>query len=165
MAKKERPVQLAEKISLQTAQELGYELVETSFDKEATGMYLRVYVDKPGGITLLDCETFHRAIQPRLEAVEYDFLEVSSPGIDRPIKNEKEVLKALGARVEVRLYRPLEGRKEFSGVLLGLGKEGFRIMAENGEMIFPEKDVALVRREVDMSVLDQPGTNEREEEE
>lgn len=165
MKGKERPIQQAERISGQTALELGYELVETRFDKEPTGTYLRIFVDRPGGISLTDCETFHRAVQPRLEAVEYDFLEVSSPGIDRPIKNEKDARKAIGSRVEVRLYRPAGGRKEFSGILTGFEEEGFRIRTEGGEMVFPQADVALLRREIDMSVLDEPGMNEREEEE
>ncbi len=163
MAKKERPVQQAEKISRETADELGYELLETSFDREPAGVYLRIYLDKQGGVSLSDCERFHRAVQPRLEQVDYDFLEVCSPGIDRPIKDEKDAVKAKGARVEVRLFSPFEGSREHAGILLGLDGEGFRIMTGSGEKVFPRKDVALVRREVDLSALESPGATEQED--
>ena len=63
------------------ADELGFELVDVALDKEDTGKYLRIYIDKEAGIDLNDCEKFHRAIQPQLESYDYDFLEVSSPGI------------------------------------------------------------------------------------
>ena len=65
------------------ADEQGLELVDVSLDKEPTGKYLRIYIDKPEGISLDDCERYHRAIQPQLESYDYDFLEVSSPGVDR----------------------------------------------------------------------------------
>ena len=64
------------------AAEMGYELVDAELVKEGPGRYLRIYLDKAGGITLDDCERFHRAVQPRVEQVDYDFLEVCSPGLD-----------------------------------------------------------------------------------
>ena len=68
------------------ADSLGFELVDVSLDKEGAGKYLRIYIDKPEGITLDDCERYHRAIAPQVEDFDYDFLEVSSPGVDRPLK-------------------------------------------------------------------------------
>lgn len=149
-----RPKTDAETICKVLAEELGYELVETAFDKEPAGMYLRIYLDKPGGISLSDCETFHRAVQPNLEHVDYDFLEVSSPGIDRPIKSERDVLKAAGAQVEVRLFKPLEGSKEYLGTLLGYEDKAFVVMTAAGERRFPAKETALVKRAIDLSVLE-----------
>ena len=62
------------------AERMGLELVDVSLDKEGAGKYLRIYIDKPQGISLDDCEAYHRAIQPQLESYDYDLLEVSSPG-------------------------------------------------------------------------------------
>ena len=74
------------------ADRLGFELVDVSLDKESSGKYLRIYIDNEAGITLDDCETYHRAIQPQLESYDYDFLEISSPGIDRPLKQDLDIL-------------------------------------------------------------------------
>jgi ribosome maturation factor RimP len=158
-----RPKLDAEMISLALAQELGYELVETAFDKESAGMYLRIYLDKPGGMSLSDCETFHRAVQPKLDHVDYDFLEVSSPGIDRPIRTEGDVRKALGAQVEIRLFKPFEGSREHAGTLLGYEDKAFIVMTAAGEKRFSAKETALVKRVVDISVLEEEGTILQEE--
>ena len=97
------------------ADELGYELVDVALDKEDSGKYLRIYIDKPEGIDLNDCEKYHRAIQPQLESYDYDFLEISSPGIDRPLKKDRDFARALGMEVELRLFKAVDGQKEFSG--------------------------------------------------
>ena len=75
------------------ADKLNLELVDVCLDKEGAGKYLRIYIDKPEGISLDDCEVYHRAIQPQLEEYDYDFLEVSSPGVDRPLKRERDFEK------------------------------------------------------------------------
>ena len=102
------------------ADELGYELVDVALDKEDSGKYLRIYIDKPEGIDLNDCEKYHRAIQPQLESYDYDFLEISSPGIDRPLKKDRDFERALGMEVELRLFKAVDGQKEFSGELWGM---------------------------------------------
>ena len=153
-----------EEISRALAQELGYELLETAFDKESAGMYLRIYLDKEGGISLSDCETFHRAVQPKLEQVDYDFLEVSSPGIDRPIKTEADVRKALDAQVEIRLFKPFEGIREHTGTLVGYEDKAFVVMTAAGEKRFPAKETALVKPVIDLSVLEIDSTILQEEE-
>ncbi len=145
-----------------TASQFGYELVGASMDKEPAGLYLRFFLDKPGGITLDDCERFHREIQPQLENVEYDFLEVCSPGLDRPIKTDWDARKAMGEMVEVRLYKPVDGRKTFTGTFKGLTEEGYTIETEQGEMSFPKKAVALARRVIDLSILDDETIIEQE---
>ena len=73
------------------AQQFGFELVDVELAREGASRYLRIYIDKPDGITLSDCETYHRAVAPLVERVDYDFLEVCSPGLDRPLKKQKEV--------------------------------------------------------------------------
>ena len=151
-------------ICRELAQELGYELVGVGFEKENTGQYLRIYLDKDEGITLNDCESFHRRIQDLLEEVEYDFLEVSSPGIDRPITTPGYARKAIGSSVEIKLYQPLEGQKQFTGIFAGLDDDGYHLTIGENEKIFPLKSVAIARRIIDVEqVLAQQATQLEEE--
>ncbi len=135
------------------AEQMGYELVDAGIEKEGAGRYLRIYLDKPEGISLTDCETYHRAIQPKLEQIDYDFLEVCSPGLDRPIKTERDFEKNKGKRVVVKLYKPLDGRKEYVGVLAGLVDGAVVLRADMGEISFERKSVSIVKPVVDVSGL------------
>ena len=165
MAKKERSIDHVTAISKQLADDMRLELVETAFEKEPAGIYLRIYLDKPGGISLDDCENYHRAVQPLVANEEYDFLEVCSPGIDRPIKTDRDVKKALGSEVEIRLYKPRDGQKEFKGVLLSFDEAGYHVRMSDREMLFPVRDVALARRFVDLGILEKgiPASQEGKE--
>ncbi|MGI6696854.1 MAG: ribosome maturation factor RimP [Christensenellales bacterium] len=149
---------IGEKVALR----FGYELVGASMDKEPPGVYLRFFLDKPGGITLDDCERFHREVQPMLEKIDYDFLEVCSPGLDRPIKTDWDARKAMGEMVEIRLYKPLDGRKLYTGIFKSLNEAGYTIETEQGEVTFPQKTVALARRVIDLSILDDETIIEQE---
>ncbi len=163
MAKKQgNDLNTAQLLGDKVARQFGYELVGASMDKEPAGLYLRFYLDKEGGITLSDCERFHRDIQPQLERVNYDFLEVCSPGIDRPIKTDWDARKAIGEMVEIRLYKPRDGQKVFTGTFRGLSAAGYLLETTNGEILFPKKDVALARRVVDLSILDDETMIEQE---
>lgn len=163
MTKKRRGgVDTAEQIGEKVAKAVGYELVDVSMDKEPTGLYLRFYLDKPEGITLSDCERFHREVQPRLDAVDYEFLEVCSPGIDRPIKTDRDARRALGEMVELRLYQARDGRKAFSGIFRGLTEAGYLLETDGGEILFSKKEVALARRVIDLSVLEDETITEQE---
>lgn len=142
---------IAEKL----AESLGYELVEAAFEKEPTGVYLRLYIDTAGGITLDDCEKYHMAIQPKVEKFEYDFLEMCSPGADRPIKTARDAEKAKGKMAEARLYKPLNGQKTVSGVFLGMDENGYRLLQNGTEIVLKQKDVAIIRCQVDLSALDE----------
>jgi len=136
---------------------LGYELCDAGFEKEPSGLYLRVYIDKEGGVTLDDCERAHRDLQPLLDAFDYDFMEVCSPGIDRPLKREKDIEKNLGNQVEVRLYKAQERQKTFSGALVAMNKEEVRISDHGTEFTFPAANVAQVRLVPDLSGLEDEG--------
>ncbi len=137
------------------ARQMGYELYDAGFEKEPGGLYLRAYVDKPGGITLDDCEKYHRALQPAVEDMDYDFMEVSSPGIDRPLKREDDILRNIGNRVEVRLYKAVEGRKTFEGSLVSMDKTAVVIREGETERSFPAAAAAQVRLIPDLSGLDE----------
>jgi ribosome maturation factor RimP len=132
------------------ADELGYELVDVSLDKEDTGKYLRLYIDKPEGISLDDCERYHRAIQPQLESYDYDFLEISSPGIDRPLKKDRDFERAVGLEVEVHLFRALDGVKTMSGVLVDFDSADMVIDVGGEEKRIARRAASLVKPVVDM---------------
>lgn len=138
-----------------TAARLGYELCDAAIEKEPTGRYLRIYIDTESGITLDDCEKYHRAVQPALENFDYDFLEVCSPGIDRPLKTQRDVEKSIGLLVEAKMYQPVNGRKTAQGLLREM--DGSHVLLEcGGEMIdLPRKAVAQVRLVPDLSALEE----------
>ena len=124
------------------AEELHYELVDVELVREGASRYLRIYIDKPDGITLSDCETYHRAVVPLVERVDYDFLEVCSPGIDRPLKKQKDYDRHIGDMVEVHLYRPVDKSRRFEGELLGLADGVVTIRTNAGERSFALKEIS-----------------------
>ena len=124
------------------ATKLQYELVDVELVREGASKYLRIYINKPDGITLSDCETYHRAVAPLVERVDYDFLEVCSPGIDRPLKKQKDYDSHVGDMVEVHLYRPVNKCKSFEGELVGLADGVVTIRTDAGEMSFALKEIS-----------------------
>lgn len=132
------------------ADELGFELVDVALDRENTGKYLRIYIDKPEGISLDDCEKYHHAIMPQVENYDYDFLEVCSPGIDRPLKRERDFERAAGSEVEVHLFRAENGVKQMTGILTGLDGDDIVLTVGGEEKRIPRKAASLVKPVVDM---------------
>ncbi len=124
---------------------MGYEFVDVELAKEHGAAFLRIFVDKEGGMSLDDCALYHHAIQKDLEDLEYDYLEISSPGVDRPLKRPRDFERAQGERVEVKLYRALDGAKQYTGQLVGLVEDQVVIAMEDGQRRFPRKDCALVK--------------------
>lgn len=140
------PLQEAQAAAERTAHAQGVELVEVTLQKQPDGMALCIYIDREGGITLDDCERFHKAVQPLLEAIAYDYLEVSSPGADRPIKTRRDFEKHRGDRVEINLYAKQNGVKCFTGTLYDMNDTEVTITAEDGSTnSFLRKAVALIK--------------------
>lgn len=146
------------------ADELGYELVDVALDKEDSGKYLRIYIDKSEGVDLNDCERYHRAIQPQLESYDYDFLEISSPGIDRPLKKDRDFERALGMEVELRLFKAVDGQKEFTGELIGYDKDNVTLLIAGEEKAFARKAASLIKPVVDMDGVQEVDLHEDETE-
>ncbi len=147
---KENTEQRLEALLSPVLEELAYELVDLEFVKEGQSWYLRLYLDKEGGITLDDCEKASRAIEVVMD--EKDpieqayYLEVSSPGLDRPLKKEKDFIKYAGEVVDVKLYRAQNKKKTFQGELVGLKDDVVTILDEAGEPLsFARKDIAQIR--------------------
>ncbi len=150
-------------ISRKLSEELGYELVEVALDKEPAGKYLRIYLDKPEGISLTDCETFHRRVQPLIEHLDYDFLEVCSPGLDRPIKTPEDFKRNGGEEVEVRLFKPVDGAKIFQGTLIGLADGQVLLDTAQGRREFSQKSVAVVKRLVSLEGIEDVDLGEKQD--
>ena len=145
MTKREQYEQKTEEILLPIIEEHGFELVDVEYVKEGSSWYLRAYIDKPGGITIDDCEAVSRKLSDQLDEDAY-ILEVSSPGLGRPLKKEKDYKRSLGAEVEIRTYRMIEKQKEFIGILKGYDENTVTIETGDGtEKIFDKSDIALIR--------------------
>ena len=127
-----------------------FELVDVEYVKEAGTNYLRVYIDKEGGITIDDCEIISRALSDLLDEKDYIdeayILEVSSPGLGRPLKKDKDYARSIGEEVDVKLFKPIEKQKEFSGILESYNDTEVTIrLDEETVMNFNRKDIALIR--------------------
>lgn len=143
---------VAAEVAFPIVEKYKFELVDVEYLKEGSNWYLRVFIDKEGGITIDDCQLVSEELSDELDKVDpikqSYFLEVSSPGIDRPLKKEKDFEKFKGELVEVKLFQPIDGRKIFEGELIGL-KDNIISMMHNKEVMEFEKDkVATVRRVV-----------------
>ena len=126
------------------------ELVDLEFVKEGVNWYLRVYIDKEGGVTLDDCEVVSRTLEAKLDEkdpIEQAYiLEVSPPGLDRPLKKEADFVKFQGEIIDVKLYKAVNGSKQYQGKLLGLENGMLSIEEDNGNVVtFEHKDAASVR--------------------
>ena len=139
------------------ADKMNYDLVDAELVKEGPGRYLRIYIDRPGGISLDELEKFHREIQPQLDRVDYDFLEVCSPGLDRPLKKDRDFEHALGGKVEVRLFKPVDGKKLFEGALRAWNAETVTIEDASGLREFPRRGVALIKPVIEIDLDDDEG--------
>jgi ribosome maturation factor RimP len=141
---------IAAEIALPIVDKFKYELVDVEYLKEGANWYLRVFIDKEGGITIDDCQQVSEELSTELDKTDpikqSYFLEVSSPGIDRPLKKEKDFEKFKGEQVDVKLFQPLDGRKIFEGELMGLKDNIISIKSNNKIMEFEKDKVATVRR-------------------
>lgn len=131
---------------------LSFELVDVEFLKEGANWYLRVYIDKPGGIAIEDCQAVSEELGDRLDEsdpIKQSYiLEVSSPGLERPLKRDGDFEKFRGEPVEVKLFQPFNGRKIYEGELQGLEGTAVSIKSGGETLKFERADVAVIRRVV-----------------
>ena len=150
MTKRETYEQKTEQLLLPIMEEHQFELVDVEYVKEAGNWYLRAYIDKEGGITVDDCEIVAREMNEILDREDYIedsyVFEVSSPGLGRPLKKEKDYIRSMGKELEIRTYRSMNGSKEFYGVLTGYDDDTVTIQTEEDEKLtFAKTDIALIR--------------------
>ena len=149
MPKQSMSVAEARKVAQKVADEMGYELVDVELVKEPAGRFLRFFVEKGESISLNDLEAYHRKIMPFVDNVDFDYMEVSSPGADRPLKTERDFARAEGMYVELHTYRPVNGAKKFYGDLKGLIDGNVVIICGEEELSFPQKSVSMVKPYID----------------
>ena len=136
-------------LALPVVESAGCKLWDVEYVKEAGQWFLRVYIDKEGGVSIDDCEAVSRPLSDLLDQADpiegsYTF-EVSSAGADRALKKPEHFAAFLGAEVEVKLYRPREGRKEFVGVLKDFQDGSVTLEIDGGQTVFTKQEIALVR--------------------
>lgn len=154
MSKREVYEEKTEKLLEPIAEKANVEIYDVEYVKEGSDFYLRCYIDKEGGVTIDDCELVSRALSEQLDAEDFVedayILEVSSPGLGRVLKKEKHLQKSIGEEVEVKTYKPVNGQKDFSGVLKAFDRDRITIQPENGEeMVLERKDIAVIKLALD----------------
>ena len=154
MSKRESYEKKAEALILPIINKNNYELVDVEFVREGSNWFLRAYVDKEGGFSVNDCEKVSREFSDLLD--EEDFieesyiLEISSPGLGRPLKKDKDFARSIGEEVELKLYKAVENQKEFSGTLEAYDDLTVTIGFEGDvKTAFDRKKIALIRLAVD----------------
>lgn len=150
MSKRESYEARTEELITPILERMNFELVDVEFVKEGGIWYLRAYIDKEGGITVNDCEAVAREMNEILDREDYVeesyTFEVSSPGLGRPLKKEKDYVRSMGKELEIRTYRAINREKEFYGILKAYDDKTVTI--ENGdgeELTFEKKEIALIR--------------------
>lgn len=153
MSRREEYEKISEELILPILDENKFELVDIEYVKEGSDWYLRAYIDKEGGININDCELVSRAFSDKLD--EKDFikdayiLEVSSPGLGRPIKKEKDFKRNLGKEIEFKSYKSINGSKEFSGVLESYDNDSFTVNIDSKSETFNKKDISIIKEAVE----------------
>lgn len=130
-------------------EENDFELVDVEYVKEGADYYLRVYADKDGGINIDDCVFISRALEAKLDESDSIkdayILEVSSPGLTRPLKKEKDFKRSIGKLVDIKLYKAQQGRKELSGILKEYTETTITIDDEGTEITLNRNDISMIR--------------------
>lgn len=142
-----------ESMAAPLADSMGLELVDVEFVKEANQHYLRVFIDKPGGVTLDDCQAVSEKLDVLLDEkdpIPYSYmLEVSSPGIERPLKKLQDFERFRGHKVNVTTYAPIDGKKKFTGLLAGAGSQGVTLEVDGSGVVIPMEQVASAKLAVE----------------
>ena len=160
MSKRETYESKTEQLLIPIAEKYGVEIYDVEYVKEGKDWYLRAYIDKPEGVGINDCENVSRALSDALDVEDYIpdayILEVSSPGLGRTLKKDRHLEKSLGAEVEVKTYKPIDGQKEFTGILEAYDADTITIGdsgddTENNKIthVFKRSEVARIRLALD----------------
>lgn len=154
MSKRETYESKTEELLIPILDRMGFELWDVEYVKEGSDYYLRAYIDKEGGITIDDCVDVSHALSDELDREDYIddayILEVSSPGLGRVLRKDRDFDRSIGRKVEVKTYKPIDGTKEFTGILKAYDKESVRIDDEGSERDFARADIAKINLFVEL---------------
>ena len=149
MPPKTRVVDAVAEMARPVAQRIGLMIWDVRFVKEGATWYLRIFIDKPGGVFISDCEDLSKAIDPLLDEADLIaqsyILEVSSPGIERELTRDEHFEWMTGRRILIRLIRPLDGVREFTGRLVALRGGSIVMETATGEIEIPRDAAAFVK--------------------
>ena len=153
MSKKENYEAKTEELLVPIAVANGVDIYDVEYVKEGSDYYLRAYIDKPDGVSIIDCENVSRRLSDVLDEADFIpdayILEVSSPGLGRTLKKDRHLEKSIGLDVEIKLYKPQNGSKEYEGMLERFDEESITITDEDGEKRFLRSEIALIRLALD----------------
>ena len=153
MAKHAEIEERTEALVLPIIEEHHFELVDVEYVKEGADWYLRVYADKEGGINIDDCVLISRALEAKLDAENFIedayILDVSSPGLGRPLKKEKDYLRSIGKSIDIKLYQAKEKQKEFTGILKEYSNGHIILTIDEEDITFETKGIAMARLSLD----------------
>ena len=153
-----KPIEEIQSALQAIADEMSIEIVEVEF-KQSKSPALTVYIDTETGVDLNTCEAFHRAIDPVLDEVDPTFglpytLNVSSPGLDRPFKTARDFNKAMGEKVEIKLYAPLQGKKMFEATLVAYDGNCIEVQTAKDTLKLELSKIAKICRAIDFDGLE-----------
>ena len=137
------------KLVMPIIDENSFELVDVEYVKEGADYYLRVFADKEGGINIDDCVLISRALEKKLD--EEDkledayILEVSSPGLTRPLKKDKDFKRSIGKKVDIKLFTKVNGLKQFTAELKSFSEMDITVFYENEDIVINRKDISMIR--------------------
>lgn len=150
MASKTNTVQVVRELVEPYAKQLGLEIWDIRFEKEGADWFLRVFIDKEGGVSIDDCVDMSHAIDKPLDEadpIEQSYcLEVCSPGVERLLKRDEHFMKCLGEPVQVKLIRPIDGNREFKGILNSYDNGTFELIVdEETKLMINKKETSYVK--------------------
>lgn len=149
MSRRETYEQRTEELLKPIAEENGVEIYDVEFVKEAGEYYLRAYIDKEGGVNIGDCESVSRKLSDELDKEDFIeegyILEVSSPGLGRTLKKDRHLEKSIGEEVEIKLYKPIDKVKEFTGILKSFDEKSITITENDEERTYERSGIAKIR--------------------
>jgi ribosome maturation factor RimP len=135
------------------AEQFGVKIYDVEYVKEGSDFYLRSYIDKEGGVNIEDCENVSRALSDVLDKEDFIdeayVMEVSSPGLGRTLKKDRHLEYSLGEEVEIKLYKPQDGTKDFEGILKSFDKDEIVVTIGETDKSFIRKDIAIIRLKLD----------------
>ena len=142
-----------EEILLPILEARNFDLWDIEYVKEGSDYYLRAFIDKEDGITIDDCVDVSRELSDKLDALDFIedayILEVSSPGLGRTLKKDKEFARCIGEKVDVKTYKAIDGKKDFTGLLKSFDKDSIVIEDEEGDITFSRSDIAVIKLSLD----------------
>ncbi len=142
-----------EEMLVPIAEKVGVRIYDVEYVKEGSDYYLRAYIDKDGGVTIDECEAVSRALSDELDKNDFIadayILEVSSPGLGRTLKKDRHLEYSLGEEVEIKLYKPIDGTKDYEGTLKSFDKDSITLTTPDRDFTFLRKDIAVIRLKLD----------------